>query len=63
MEHKDRLDQIKAIPDVGITLDDIVHNLKSQEASTINNDGVDSQLDYILSKSSLEWLEEAVKVS
>ena len=63
MEHKDRLDQIKAIPDVCITLDDIVHNLKSQEASTINNDGVDSQLDYILSKSSLEWLEEAVKVS
>lgn len=29
-------------------LDDLVHDLKSMEASDINNDGWESQLDYLL---------------
>jgi hypothetical protein len=34
--------------EASIILDDIVHDLKSQEASAINNGGVASQVDYII---------------
>jgi len=37
-------------------LDDVVHSLKSEEASSINNEGFVSQLEYILSK----WIEQDV---
>lgn len=31
-----------------IALDEIVHDTKSKEASEINNEGIDSQLNYLL---------------
>ena len=34
--------------EASIALDDIVHDLKSQEASAINNGGVKAQIDYII---------------
>ena len=44
-------------------LDDLVHDMKSLEASNINNEGVESQIDYLLAGGmSLEEIEKAVKV-
>jgi len=34
--------------EASIALDDIVHDLKSQEASDINNGGAKAQIDYII---------------
>jgi hypothetical protein len=36
------------------SLDEVVHDLKSSEASNINNSGVQAQIDYILQSCGLE---------
>lgn len=40
-------------------LDEDVHEVKSREAATINNGGLDSQLEFLEKACGIEWLEEA----
>ena len=40
-------------------LDTDVHEIKSSEAATINNSGIDAQLEYLCKTAGLEWLIEA----
>jgi hypothetical protein len=42
-------------------LDEIVHDLKASEAAAINNEGRDSQIEYILSAGGEDILEQALK--
>jgi len=44
----------------GSCLDEVVHDLKSEEASDINNDGIDTQCKYIVKQCGLKRLEELV---
>jgi hypothetical protein len=39
-------------------LDDHVHELKSREATTINNSSMDEQLTYLIESGGLDWVEE-----
>lgn len=41
-------------------LDEHVHELKAQEAADINNQGVESQLDYMLEQGGHEWVESVL---
>lgn len=41
-------------------LDDYVHDLKNEEAATINNGGLNDQFDYLAESGGLSWLEEIV---
>jgi hypothetical protein len=41
-----------------IDLDEHVHELKSQEASEINNRGMDYQLHYLITERGVDWLEK-----
>jgi hypothetical protein len=40
--------------DTSFILDDKVHDEKSKEASLINNDGIESQIEYLLSRGHTE---------
>lgn len=42
-------------------LDDYVHDLKSQEASAINNSGLEAQLEYIYGDIGKEVFDRAIK--
>ena len=42
----------------GEALDSQVHQLKSQEASEINNRGIDAQLDYLITEAGLDYVED-----
>lgn len=39
-------------------LDDHVHELKSKEASTINNTGIEAQICYLVEQGGEEWVRE-----
>ena len=41
-------------------LDELVHDFKSGEAAQINNDGVDSQLEYLLDQVTVDELKEEI---
>jgi hypothetical protein len=43
-----------------IDLDDLVIELKSNEASELNNAGTDAQLDYLIEAGGLPWVEDVV---
>ena len=51
---------IAAIKDGSLELDDTVHELKSVEATEINNNGVSAQLDYIIARAGVSFLEDIV---
>lgn len=40
-------------------LDSHVHEIMAQKASAINNDGIDSQLEFLCDEAGLDWLVEA----
>ncbi len=42
--------------DLASMLDDDVHQIKSLEASKINNAGISAQLDYLFQEHGLDWL-------
>jgi len=48
--HERKQELIKRAQEIegSISLDDIVHDLKSAEASSINNEGTSAQIDYII---------------
>jgi hypothetical protein len=48
---------IKKVKEDNVDLDEHVHELKAQEAANINNEGVESQIDYMLEKGGHEWVE------
>lgn len=55
---------IKKLEEAGIKcedLDDYVHDLKSQEASCINNSGMREQLEYIYGRIGTRAYDQAVK--
>ena len=39
-------------------LDSHVHTVKSEEASVINNSGIDAQLEYLADQCGIDWLFE-----
>lgn len=39
-------------------LDETVYELKSNEASAINNSGIDAQIDYLYKAAGKKWIEE-----
>jgi hypothetical protein len=39
-------------------LDDLVHETKSEEAATINNGGLDSQLEYLVASHGADWMRQ-----
>jgi hypothetical protein len=43
---------------LNLDLDEQVHEAKAQEASSINNAGIEAQLSYLLRYGGLEWLRE-----
>jgi len=42
-------------------LDDLVHDLKSKEASTINNCGVEVQVKYLIKRLGLDGARQAIR--
>jgi len=48
------------VEEKGLDLDDFVHQLKSVEASDINNDGSRAQLDYMIAVGGIAWAEDAL---
>lgn len=50
----------KYVHEQDIDLDDFVIELKSHEASTINNSGIDAQLDFMVESGGLPWAEAVI---
>ena len=66
MEQNKKNELIKAVIDQGETcLDDVIHDLKSMEASAINNSGAAGQIDFIITQYGdevgLRMIEEALQ--
>lgn len=60
-EHSKRVDELKKhIEKNSIDLDELVIELKSHEASNINNSGLDDQMEYLLESGGLAWLEDSI---
>jgi len=59
MKFQDKKDAITNFGIEEVDLDDLIHEVKRDEASNINNDGIDAQLTYLFQKG---WtVEEIVK--
>jgi hypothetical protein len=48
-------------PDLRMSLDDLVHDVKSREASEINNEGTERQIDYLISVLGVDGLNKALQ--
>lgn len=50
----------RLVEEKGLDLDDYVHQLKSTEASDINNEGSRAQLDYMIEVGGVAWVEDTL---
>lgn len=41
-------------------IDDYVHDLKSEEASGLNNQGLEAQFDYLIDAAGPDWMEQLI---